>query len=624
MATQLRRARPRGWRSARASLGAAAALLVLWMVLPGSVGAATVQQPDTPIILRGEGTDYADLLLQSLDAAASTAEAAPRFDYIGSNEAEGLRSFVDGRAEFYVGALPLDEVQPGATAALAEKGGVISAPFQATGAVPFMAGPYGTGLRYCASGSQLDPETFDFVCPESVVRLADARSGQPGQSLRLYPQSIVQLFTQSTPSDLWFDPSFRSQGDAPCTVDDPELCPQRIEAPGVPGPVSGVRTDNAAINKFLQEYLRAVSPTDFTNRLLSDIPAEQRASYVVNTRWPRSAQPSRSPDETLATSVRTWTNFQSSEIPKGGAIAFVHPLKARQAIDLERLDAQKSPPEPVTDLWVADFVSNGEVRSGTPAAITKAIAAGGETPFHAATNSVAGAWPFSWVDRIYLPTRGLSVDQTNGAALLLRLQMTVGQAKAAELGDGQLTAAMVQASLKAANDVVVSNCSAAKGRVVQETGAGPYAPAGLAPVLDALGPVSWCQATATTPAPPPTTTPLPLGISDGDLLSGYVDPFAAVSDPFAEGFSPLPEATLEEPTPTPAPVEPPADVLDETEEADEDDIEEIAAEMPLELPGTDEKAMDRIATVALGAALFFLCRAIWRSGMLQRLAGVAT
>lgn len=615
--------RPHGWRAARTSIAAAAALLMLWMVLPGSVDAASVQQPDTPIVLRGEGSDYADLLLQSLDGAASTAKAAPRFDYIGSNEAEGLRSFVDGRAEFYVGALPLDEVQPGATAALAKKGGVISAPFQATGAVPFLSGPYGTGLRYCASGSQLDLETFDSVCPEPVVRLADARDGQPGRSLRLYQQNIVQLFTQSSPSDLWFEPSFRSQSDAPCLVDDPELCPQRIEAPGVPGPVSGVRTDNAAINKFLQEYLRAVNPTEFTNRLLSDIPDSERAGYVVNTRWPRSAQPSRSPDETLATSVRTWSNFQSSEIPKGGAIAFVHPLKARQAIELERLGGQKNPPEQVTDLWIADFVSNGEVRSGTPAAITKAIAAGGETPFYAATNSVPGAWPFSWVDRIHLPARGLSVDQTNAAALLLRLQMTLGQTKAAELGDGQLTAGMVQAGLKAANDVVASNCTAAKARIVQETGAGPYAPAGLAPVLDALGPVSWCQATASTPAPPPTTIPTPVGMTDGDLISGYVDPFA-ISDPFAEGFLPLPEATLDTAPVDTAPVEPAA-VLDETDEVEEDDgIEEISAEMPLGLPGTDERTMDRIATVALGAALFFMCRAIWRSGMLQRLAGVAT
>jgi hypothetical protein len=114
-----------------------------------------------------------------------------------------------------------------------------------------------------------------------------------------------------------------------------------------------------------------------------------------------------------------------------------------------------------------------------------------------------------------------------------------------------------------------------------------------------------------------------MGISDVDLLSGYVDPFVA-SDPFAEGFLPLPEATLDTTPVDPAPVEAPAAVLDETEEVEEDRIEEIAAEMPLELPGTDERTMDRIATLALGAALFFLCRAIWRSGMLQRLAGVAT
>jgi hypothetical protein len=31
--------------------------------------------------------------------------------------------------------------------------------------------------------------------------------------------------------------------------------------------------------------------------------------------------------------------------------------------------------------------------------------------------------------------------------------------------------------------------------------------------------------------------------------------------------------------------------------------------------------MDRLATLVLGAALFFLLRAVWRSGVVQQLAG---
>jgi hypothetical protein len=51
------------------------------------------------------------------------------------------------------------------------------------------------------------------------------------------------------------------------------------------------------------------------------------------------------------------------------------------------------------------------------------------------------------------------------------------------------------------------------------------------------------------------------------------------------------------------------------------DVESIAAEMPLALPGTADPTMDRLATLVLGAALFFLLRAVWRSGVVQQLAG---
>ncbi len=618
-----RTAPARGWRSARGSVAAAILLTALWASLPGAVDAATVQAPDTPISLSGEGTDYAEIVLRTLDSSASTSEAAPRFDYIGSNEAEGLRAFVEGRTDFYVGALPLDEVQPGATDELKKGGGVISAPFQATGAVPFMSGPYGTGLRICDPGSVLDPETFDTVCPQPVTSLSAVRRGTAGDSLRLYPENIVQLFSQSTPSDLWFEPSFRSQADpAGCRTDDAGECVQRIEAPGVPGPVSGVRTDSAAINKFLQQYLKDEDPVAFRSRVLADLPDDQRDGYVITPRWPRSAQASRSPDSGLANAVQTWTNFQSSEIPKGGSIAFVHPLKAVNAIAAEEKDALEVPPKPVTDLWIADFVSDGEVRSGTPQAITKAVAAGGETPFFAATTPVPGAWPFSWVDRIYLPERGLSVDQTNAAALMLRLQMTAGQVVAAGIYDGQLTRAMVLEGLAAANKVVESNCAAAKGVVVKEKGAGPFTPATLGPVMEALGTVPWCQATAATPPPAADTTPLPVGVSPSDLTAGYGDYGSYPYD--SSGYTPLGESydaagggggTGGAAGGADGPA---------AEKDVDDSVEEIAAEMPLELPGKGSRGMDRIATVALGAALFFAARAIWRAGSLQRLIGLSS
>lgn len=621
-----------GWRRSRGSLAAALALLCLWLVLPGTVGAATVQQPETPAVLSGEGTDYSDLLVRGIDQSTGSSPAAPVLEYIGSNEAEGLRAFVEGRTQYYVGALPLDEALPGATQALKAGNGFISAPFQATAAVPFMSGPFGSGYRWCAPGTVIDLQAGDIYCPETSVRLNKVRSGAPGDSLRLYPQNIVSMFTQSTPSELWEEPSFVSQADpSGCPKNAAGECLQRIEGPGVPGPVSGVRTDNAAINKYLQQYLRQQDPAAFESRMLPETPAAERPGYQITTRWPRSAQASRQPDEALVSSIRNWTNFQSSEIPKGGSIAFVHPLKARLAIDLEAQDATATPPKTVTDLWIPDFVSDGEVRSATPDAITKAIAAGGETPFYAASHPVASAWPFAWVNRIYFPAKGLSVDQTNAAATMLRWQMTVGQAVAPTLADGMLTLDMTKEGIKAANDLVASNCAAAKGKVVKEVGAGPFTPKDQGAVFDALGPQSWCQATAATPAPATNNPTLPLGITADDMrnagysngsLGSFNNAYESGTD---SGYTPIGE-TYDTATDSVAATVAAAVAAADGAGAKKADlkVEEISADTPLELPGKQTRGMDRIATVALGAALFFLVRAIWRSGALQRMAGAAT
>jgi hypothetical protein len=616
-------------------------LVALGFSLPALAGAATVQEPDTAIVLRGEGTDASDYAVRLLDAGAATSEAAPLYDYIGTNESEGLRSFVEGRTEFYVGALPLEEALEGSTEALAKGRGVISAPFQAVGVVPFLAGPYPRGFRWCAGGVLLDEETFELECsdPGGAVPLSNVLTNEPGDRLRLYPEDLAILFNFSIPTDFWFEARFMSQADpdtdcsgglalSAAELEVPGTCPALIDLPGTPGPASGVRTDRAAVNKYLQEYLRHIDKDRFQRGSLSDLVDQaEKDAYVITARWPRSSQPSRSPDENLANSVASWLSFQTSEVPKGGTVALVHPLRARLALETELEDAQKDPPQTVTDLWIADLVHHGEVVSATPAAITAAVAAGGEAPFHAAYEEVPGAWPMSWVNRIYFPERGLSVDQTNAAALLLRLQMTVGQMVADQLGDGRLTPAMMAEGLTAADAIVASNCAAAEAKVVEEVGAGPYTPEELAPVMEALGSVSWCQATEETPAPPPTTTPPPPGSA------------TAAAAPLAQGFDVAPLDTYVPPLDAAVPLDaaPAAEVsagaapaataaavagADDGEPEEEiTEVESIAAEMPLSLPGTEDPTMDRLATLVLGAGLFFVLRAVWRTGALQQLAG---
>src|SRR5262249_22722230 len=137
----------------------------------------------------------------------------------------------------------------------------------------------------------------------------------------------------------------------------------------------------------------------------------------------------------------------------------------------------------------------------TPDSITKAVAAGGGKALYALTHDVPDAYPLVWVDRLYAPATGLSIEKTEGMAMLIRYLATSGQAKAAPVGEGQLSPALVTEALTAADSLVTSNCAAAGGEVVKSDDPGPLAPAS-ATAMTKIGPMLHCQ----VPVPPTTTT----------------------------------------------------------------------------------------------------------------------
>jgi len=611
------------WGDGRGSAIAALVCLAVWLAMTGLSGAVPVQSGTTGIELRGEGTDDADAVLLDLDTAADSSKAGPDLNYISTNEFEGLKAFADGRTDYFVGAQPLADIDPDAAAKATRDRGVISAPFQATGAVPFISGPrLSGGFRWCGTGLRFDETIFDFVCddPNGVVALSDTAHGAPGR-LRLNPAAIALMF--SDPGNLYQEPNFASQADPTgCPIAADGTCQQRLLAPPAGLFASGVRTDRSAINAFLQTWMRSVDRTAFESKVLTNVAPADRPSFTITNQWPNFGQASRSPGDTLAATIRTWES-PAGGVAAAGAGALVHPLKARTAVDLAAQDAAAGRPK--TDLWIADFVHRGQVVAATPDAITAAVAAGGEVPFFAAYNDVPGAWPMSWVNRIHLPAKGLSVDQTNAAAMMIRLQLTKGQDDAARLGDGRLTPTLVNQGLAAAEQVVVSNCQAAKGTVVKEVGAGPFTPAGAEAALVALGSVSWCQPTEDTPPPSPRTeAPYP----NSDVGPGSALPALPSYDPYDSSSVPLEPLAGSDLVPLEVPAgpidtsaAPPAEPSTTTTVKD-DGVEKIAATLPMSIPGTGLPGLDKLATVVLGAALFFGVRAVWRTGVFHSIAGV--
>ena len=62
--------------------------------------------------------------------------------------------------------------------------------------------------------------------------------------------------------------------------------------------------------------------------------------------------------------------------------------------------------------------ANGDWVAPTADAINKAVDAGGDTPLYALTNKVPGRYPLVWVDHLYAPAHGLSIEKTEGLAML--------------------------------------------------------------------------------------------------------------------------------------------------------------------------------------------------------------
>lgn len=154
-------------------------------------------------------------------------------------------------------------------------------------------------------------------------------------------------------------------------------------------------------------------------------------------------------------------------------------------------------------LWVSELQNGSkEWVAPTSDSVTKAIAAGGDTPLYALDHDVSGGYPLAWVDSIYIPATGLSIDEVNAVSAFIRFVATDGQDIVKADNDGVISPDLLTKALAAANAAVTSNCDAAKGVARLEADSPYYPLAAVAPKLHALAPQMVCA----TPVDPSTTT----------------------------------------------------------------------------------------------------------------------
>jgi hypothetical protein len=154
-------------------------------------------------------------------------------------------------------------------------------------------------------------------------------------------------------------------------------------------------------------------------------------------------------------------------------------------------------------LWVAKLQNGSkEWVAPTSESVTKAITAGGDVPLYALDNDVPGGYPLAWVDSIYVPATGLSIDEVNAVSAFIRFVATDGQDIVKADNDGVISPDLLTKALAAANKAVTENCDAAKGVARLEADSPYYPLAAVAPKLHALAPQMVCA----TPVDPSTTT----------------------------------------------------------------------------------------------------------------------
>lgn len=284
-------------------------------------------------------------------------------------------------------------------------------------------------------------------------------------------------------------------------------------------------------------------------------------------------------------------------------------------------------------LWTVEVPNaNGDFVLPTSASISAAIAAGGETPFYALRNRVPGAYPFSWVESVYLPEKGLTIDETNAVSAFARLLVTDGQDIAKQDGDGVLPASLVAAALSSINSAVTSNCAAAGGEPVSQVGSPYYPAAEAAPKLAALPAQTVCAtkvvvvATTTTTAATTTTTTAATTTTSttsttavstqgtvrangtGGTSNRTTAPRSATTRATtAETTTPptTAAAAAETTTTTAALAAPPPS---ESPPAPVDDAAPVRLVLPISLPSPGVQGFDRLMTMAMGGVVLLWLR----------------
>jgi hypothetical protein len=514
-------------RTLRLLAGAALSGLFMLLLAPAGWGASPTTAAATPTRLFGSGAwapSFGEIVTWQNDLSSSKSPII--VNYAPHGTVLGRQDFLAGTSDFVLSGVPFqsDEL------AQAKKttSDIIDAPVAVASLGVILTPPFPNGFvvfkQICDPD---DPTTWPpgFTDPDQCLSRTPLTA-----PLRIPKRNLGAMVLAYQGHDVLHPLNSWNNADVLASLG---VSPPGTLTTGNAGPAPVLRSDPDEATKYLLEYIAGTAP---------DVWTDLKADHPTVNFEPITERMAR----LNGTATRDGAHEQANQVtiglgadPNSGGInqftaGVLGPLPP-SAFGYLRTFTPKAQIE-----FLQMQNANGDWVVPTPDSITKAVAAGGDTPLYAMSNKVAGAYPLAWVDHLYAPAHGLSQAKTEALATTIRYLATAGQDAAAPVGEGRLSAPLAQQALAAANHVVESNCTQPRMEIVSSTDPGPMAPATL--TSQHLPAMKHCVATAppatSSTTAPPTTGPNPPGGAAN--LGGGTGSFGSSDNATASGLATSP------------------------------------------------------------------------------------
>lgn len=486
--------RVRAGRALRTVLGATVAGLFAVGIVPQSSRAATA--PTAFVNLRGVGSwgAYQQLVGWEDDLGAATKPVY--MSYTAHGTSLGRQDFLAGNADFVISGVGFTDAE--LAAAKKTRSDFISAPVSVSSMAFLFGRPRPNGLNELRQ--ICDPDADPSTWPPGVTDPSECFDFLPytGPIKVPSPSLAAMAFQYAVPQP--GSPLPLLAWNHPDVLAAMGVSNFALKANVAAGPTPTNRSDSDEMNFYLQQFAKAAAPAVWNGLKAEDPTAPWEP---ITERLGRTLSGSR--DGVDQQSQQLLFGADASGTISNFAAGVVAPVPASAKPSLER-----SFPTLAKVEYAQMQNANGDWVVPTPQSISAGIAAGDGAALYALTNKVPNAYPLSWVDSIYVPAKGLTVAQTEGFATMIRYLATEGQTKAAPVGEGQLSPALVKVALAKADEVVQSNCTGSDRTIVKSTDPGRVAPKSvgkynIGPMLHCQGLTTQSTTTTTTTVGPPTT-----------------------------------------------------------------------------------------------------------------------